>query len=92
MRCHFDLTAEDLTKFLTFYIANDDAGEAYVNGVQIHNVASAVNYSVIRLSDDAKAALKVGENVMAVKVKDTGGNRYMDFGLYASDFSDAVAR
>ena len=29
---------------------------------------------------------------MAVKVKDTGGNRYMDFGLYASDFSDAVAR
>ena len=92
VRCHFDLTAEDLTKFLTFYIANDDAGEAYVNGVQIHNVASAVNYSVIRLSDEAKAALKVGENVMAVKVKDTGGNRYMDFGLYASDFSDAVAR
>lgn len=92
VRCHFNLTAEDLTKFLTFYIANDDAGEAYVNGVQIHNVASAVNYSVIRLSDEAKAALKVGENVMAVKVKDTGGNRYMDFGLYASDFSDAVAR
>lgn len=92
VRCHFNLTAEDLTKFLTFYIANDDTGEAYVNGVQIHNVASAVNYSVIRLSDEAKAALKVGENVMAVKVKDTGGNRYMDFGLYASDFSDAVAR
>ncbi len=92
VRCHFNLTAEDLTKFLTFYIANDDTGEAYVNGVQIHNVASAVNYSVIRLSDEAKAALKVGENVMAVKVKDTGGNRYMDFGLYASDFQDAVKR
>jgi len=92
VRCHFNLTAEDLTKFLTFYIANDDTGEAYVNGVQIHNVASAVNYSVIRLKDEAKAALKVGENVMAVKVKDTGGNRYMDFGLYASDFQDAVKR
>ena len=61
VRCHFNLTAEDLTKFLTFYIANDDTGEAYVNGVQIHNVASAVNYSVIRLSDEAKAALKVGK-------------------------------
>lgn len=92
VRCHFNLTAEDLTKFLTFYIANDDTGEAYVNGVQIHNVASAVNYSVIRLSDEAKAALKAGENVLAVKVRDNGSNRYMDFGLYASDFSDAVAR
>ena len=92
VRCHFNLTAEDLTKFLTFYIANDDAGEAYVNGVQIYNVTSAANYNIIRLSDEAKAALKVGENVMAVKVKDTGSNRYMDFGLYASDFSDAVAR
>ena len=92
VRCHFNLTAEDLTKFLTFYIANDDAGEAYVNGVQIYNVTSAANYNIIRLSDEAKAALKVGENVMAVKVKDTGSNRYMDFGLYASDFNDAVKR
>lgn len=92
VRCHFNLTAEDLTKFLSFYIANDDTGEAYINGVQIYNVTSAANYSVIRLKDEAKAALKVGENVLAVKVRDNGSNRYMDFGLYASDFNDVVKR
>ena len=93
VRCHFTMAAEDLTKFLSFYIANDYTCEAYVNGVQIYNVTSAANYNIIRLSDEAKAALKAGDNVLAVKVSDTnGGNRYMDFGLYASDFSDAVAR
>lgn len=92
VRCHFTMTEEDLTKFLSFYIANDDTGEAYINGVQIYNVTSAANYNIIRLSDEAKAALKVGDNVLAVKVRDNGGNRYMDFGLYASDFNDAVKR
>ncbi len=93
VRCHFTMTAEDLTKFLSFYIANDYTCEAYVNGVQIYNVKSAANYNIIRLSDEAKAALKAGDNVLAVKVSDTdGGNRYMDFGLYASDFNDAFKR
>lgn len=93
VRCHFTMAAEDLTKFLSFYIANDYTCEAYVNGVQIYNVKSAANYNIIRLSDEAKAALKAGDNVLAVKVSDTdGGNRYMDFGLYASDFNDAFKR
>lgn len=93
VRCHFTMTEEDLTKFLSFYIANDYTCEAYVNGVQIYNVTSAANYNIIRLSDEAKAALKAGDNVLAVKVSDTnGGNRYMDFGLYASDFNDAFKR
>lgn len=93
VRCHFTMAAEDLTKFLSFYIANDYTCEAYINGVQIYNVTSAANYNIIRLSDEAKAALKAGDNVLAVKVSDTnGGNRYMDFGLYASDFNDAFKR
>ena len=92
VRCHFTMTEEDLTKFLSFYIANDDTGEAYINGVQIYNVTSAANYNCFKLSDEAKAALKAGDNVLAVKVRDNGSNRYMDFGLYASDFNDVVKR
>lgn len=94
VRCHFTPTAEDITKFLYLYIANDYTCEAYINGVQVYNVTAAANYNIIAVSDEAKAALKAGQdNVLAVKVSDTnGGNRYMDFGLYASDFQDAVVR
>ncbi len=94
VRCHFTPTADDLTKFLYLYIANDYTCEAYINGVQVYNVTAAANYNIIAVSDEAKAALKAGQdNVLAVKVSDTnGGNRYMDFGLYASDFNDAVTR
>ncbi len=94
VRCHFTPTAEDLTKFLYLYIANDYTCEAYINGVQVYNVTAAANYNIIAVNEEAKAAMKAGQdNVLAVKVSDTnGGTRYMDFGLYASDFQDAVAR
>ncbi|MCR5068238.1 MAG: leucine-rich repeat domain-containing protein [Prevotella sp.] len=94
VRCHFTPTAEDLTKFLYLYIANDYTCEAYINGVQVYNVTSAANYNIIAVNDEARAAMKAGQdNVLAVKVSDTnGGTRYMDFGLYASDFNDAVTR
>lgn len=94
VRCHFTPTADDLTKFLYLYIANDNTCEAYINGVQVYNVTAAANYNIIAVNDEAKAAMKAGQdNVLAVKVSDTnGGNRYMDFGLYASDFNDAVTR
>ena len=94
VRCHFTPTAEDLTKFLYLYIANDYTCEAYINGVQVYNVTSAANYNIIAVNYEARAAMKAGQdNVLAVKVSDTnGGSRYMDFGLYASDFQDAVTR
>lgn len=94
VRCHFTPTADDLTKFLYLYIANDYTCEAYINGVQVYNVTSAANYNIIAVNDEARAAMKAGQdNVLAVKVSDTnGGSRYMDFGLYASDFNDAVTR
>lgn len=94
VRCHFTPAAEDLTKFLYLYIANDYTCEAYINGVQVYNVMSAANYNIIAVNDEARAAMKAGQdNVLAVKVSDTnGGSRYMDFGLYASDFQDAVTR
>ncbi|MBQ7452037.1 MAG: hypothetical protein IJV60_05755, partial [Prevotella sp.] len=87
VRCHFTPTADDLTKFLFLYFAFDNVGEAYVNGVQVYSNTAAQNYVIKALSDEATAALKAGEdNVLAVKVRDNGGTRYMDFGLYASDF------
>jgi hypothetical protein len=94
VRCHFTPTADDLTKFLYLYFAFDNVGEAYINGVQVYTNTAAQNYVIKALSDEAKAAMKAGQdNVLAVKVSDTnGGTRYMDFGLYASDFQDAVTR
>ena len=83
-RREFTLTAEQLADRaalqLSFY--HDDDGEIYLNGVQALNAPGATNdYETFPMSRAALNALKVGQNVFAVHVRDTGGDKYFDMGL-----------
>ena len=92
VRTHFTIDELSDSKTYTFYVAHDDECVAYINGVQIYTNTSVANYSTVRLSGDAVAALKKGDNVLCVYVSDSnGGNAYMDFGLYESDLQDVIA-
>ena len=93
LRRHFTVTDTNFDN-LVFYVIHDDICTAYLNGVQIYNSTSAMtypNYTTISLTGDAKAALKKGDNVLAVFVSDTGGGMALvDFGLYGQELKDMV--
>ncbi|MBR2237477.1 MAG: leucine-rich repeat domain-containing protein [Prevotella sp.] len=91
VRTHFTIDELNDSKSYTFYAAHDDECVAYLNGVQIYNNGSVQNYSTNYLTGDARAALKKGDNVLAVYVSDSGGGgMFMDFGLYENDLNDIV--
>jgi len=93
LRRHFTVTDANCDN-LVFYVIHDDGCTAYLNGVQIYsntNAKTYPNYTTISLTGDAKAALKTGDNVLAVYVSDNGGGQaFIDFGLYAQELNDIV--
>ena len=83
-RREFTLTAEQLAdpEQLELAFSHDDDGEVYLNGVLAVTAPGANNsYEQFSISKAALASLKPGRNVMAVHVRDTGGDKYMDAGL-----------
>ncbi|MCH5219156.1 MAG: hypothetical protein J1F20_01195 [Muribaculaceae bacterium] len=65
----------------------DDApSEWYINGKLVHFETEGWDEgAVVLLSDEEKAALQVGENLMAVHVHQNWGGAYADCGLYGAD-------
>jgi len=64
-------------------VRHDDGAEAYINGVLagVFLQASWKSYKTVSVTPKARAALKVGKNVIAVHCNDVGGQRYIDVGL-----------
>jgi hypothetical protein len=63
-------------------IRHDEDAEIYINGVKAASLRGFVDfYSEDSLSKEAVAALRQGENVIAVYVKQTVGGQAIDFGL-----------
>lgn len=55
----------------------------YLNGVQAAVIDSPMRlYDYLEISPEAKAALKIGKNLIAVQAKGTPGVRFVDVGLY----------
>ncbi len=68
------------TIFLEY--SDDDQAVFWINGVKVHDSGFMVNHNRrVRLSDEAVAALKQGENVIAASGYNPHGNGLVDFGL-----------
>lgn len=62
--------------------SNDDDAVFYINGVKVHSTGSTCHKNKqIKLSDEAKAALKQGENILSAECINPVGNGLLDFGL-----------
>ncbi len=83
-RREFTLTAEQIAhpEELEITFSHDDDGEVFLNGLPAVTAPGANNsYEQFPISKAALASLKPGRNVLAVHVRDTGGDKYMDAGI-----------
>src|SRR5690606_40757218 len=68
----------------------DDRLIVYINGKQVSEEPAvdlrnwSNTYRYVGLTQEARNALRVGQNNIAVRVEDTGGGKYMDLGLTLS--------
>lgn len=86
------LTEEDLQKNLSLIYSHDDVCQAYINGRRIVNTGNTWVQNVrYDLTDEDKAVLHAGENVLAYHVHNTTGGAQADLGLYESIISEKTA-
>ncbi|MFM9067867.1 MAG: DUF1553 domain-containing protein, partial [Planctomycetota bacterium] len=74
-------------------VHHDEDLEVYINGQLIYEAKGFLKeYEQVALNAAARAALKVGENTIAVHCHQTGGGQYIDVGLVESRGAIDVAR
>lgn len=67
---------------LALRIHHDEDTTVYLNGQEVASIPGyTTEYVLVPLGDEAAAAAKPGENVLAVQCKQTGGGQYIDVGL-----------
>lgn len=74
---------QDLTNYPVYLeFSNDDDAIFYINGVQAYSTGSTCNKNKqVKISDEARAALRQGTNVLAAECVNPVGNGLLDFGL-----------
>ncbi len=79
LRRTFDLPAMQNPRL---WIHHDEDAEVYVNGVLAAKLGGFLgDYDAVELLPAARQALKVGKNVVAIKVSQTGGGQFIDLGF-----------
>jgi Glycosyl hydrolases family 2/Glycosyl hydrolases family 2, sugar binding domain/Glycosyl hydrolases family 2, TIM barrel domain len=69
-------------------LAHDEDAVVYVNGRKVAEVGSSSSgYEAIDASDALRAALRTGENVIAVHCRQTKGDQFIDVGLFTLESS-----
>ena len=78
---------EDLSgRDIYLHYSHDDIFELYINGVQVVGTDYSWNYNVQQpLSEDIKALLKKGDNIITAHCHNRTGGAYVDFGLYENE-------
>ena len=84
LRREFLLEAEDIER-LSVQMFHDEDVEVYFNGVLALNAGGFItDYEFKEISKEAKAALRVGRNIIAVHCHQTGGGQGIDVGIFVS--------
>lgn len=86
VRRHFTVNDIEEYSLVSLYAYHDDGCEIYLNGAQIYDDKSYyTNYITITMTEEMCSHFVEGDNVIAVKVSDTGGGEaFMDFGIDAN--------
>ncbi len=86
VRRHFTLESIETGVRYYLYTLHDDECQIYLNGQLIYENGGVMSSTQsITLTEEQVAYLKVGDNLLAVKVSNSGGgDGYMDFGLESS--------
>ena len=92
IRRRVNLTAEDLQRDLHIIYSHDDVCEGYINGRKIFSTGETWVKNVdYQLTNDDKAVLHEGENIIAYHVHNTTGGALADIGLYYNITGEQVA-
>jgi hypothetical protein len=76
-------------RLLFLVIHHDEDAEVYVNGRQLTALTGfTTDYVPVEATGALRAALKVGENALAVHCRQTIGGQYIDVGIQAAEESD----
>ena len=91
MRKTFTVTSLDFSALVLSLHHDDDVG-VYINGTLVLNESFTGGFrSETYLTDEAKAALKIGPNVIAVHCRNNDGPGYIDAGLSAAHTAQAYS-
>ncbi|HEU5116559.1 MAG TPA: glycoside hydrolase family 2, partial [Isosphaeraceae bacterium] len=82
LRRSFDLPKIPDEIELRLFMHHDENVEVYLNGVLASRSSGfSTDYRLVRMTPEARAALKPGENVLAVHCHQTSGGQYIDVGI-----------
>lgn len=86
VRRTFDLKEDMIDKTIFLHYSHDDIFELYINGIQVVETGYSWKYNVREeLSEEVKATLKKGENIITAHCHNRTGGGYVDFGLYEKE-------
>ncbi len=83
LRRTFNLDEDLRGENIYLQYSHDDIFELYINGIKVVETGYSWNYNVLEeLSDEVKATLRKGENIITAHCHNRTGGAYVDFGLY----------
>ena len=88
LRRHFTVSSTAGHEYLMLYAIHDNDCRIYLNGKEVYYGSSSVGANAPAVRFLPAELLREGDNLLAVKVRDSGGSlAFIDFGLYNDEVS-----